>query len=150
VFVLEPSGEPNGAIKTSRKAVGELEIYVTGRAAHAGLRPEDGINAVEELAAQIQRIKKWDNPRRGTRVHATVFNGGTRSNVIAAEARAMIDLRAAYVSKIAPLEKRFRALKPAIPGAKLKITGGFSRPPLERKMSAELYSRAKELSAAMG
>jgi glutamate carboxypeptidase len=150
VFVLEPSGEPSGAIKTSRKAVGEIEIHVTGRAAHAGLRPEDGINAVEELAAQIQRIKQWDNPKRGTRIHATVFNGGTRSNVIAAAARAIFDVRATYSSEIAPLEKRFRSLKPILRGAKLKISGGFSRPPLERKMSAALYAQAKELSAAMG
>lgn len=150
VFVLEPSGEPDGAIKTSRKAVGEIEIRVTGRAAHAGLRPEDGINAVEELATQIQRIKKWDNPARGTRVHATVFSGGTRSNVIAAEARAMLDVRATHASEIAPLEKRFHSLKPIIRGAKIEIIGGFSRPPLERKMSAALYEHAKGLSAAMG
>ncbi len=127
VLVLEPSGEPLGSLKTSRKGVGEIEIKVHGRAAHAGLKPEQGINAVQELAMQIARVMNWDDPGRGTRVHANVISGGTRTNVIAAEARALFDIRASSISEMRKLEKRFRSLRPILRGARLEIRGGFSR-----------------------
>lgn len=149
VLVLEPAGEPRGSLKTSRKGVGEIELRIIGRAAHSGLKPEDGINAVHELALQIAKIAEWDRPERGIGVHVNLVNGGTRGNVIAAEAHALIDVRASHAGDMERLEHRFRRLRPILPGARLKILGGFSRPPMERKMTAALFNHAKELAEQM-
>ncbi len=121
VLVLEPAGEPRGALKTSRKGVGEIELRVTGRAAHSGLKPEEGINAVHELALQIGRIAKFNHPNRGIGVHVNIASGGSRTNVIAAEAHALVDVRVTHSADIRPLEQKFRALKPILSGAKLEI-----------------------------
>jgi glutamate carboxypeptidase len=150
VLVLEPSGEPNGALKTSRKGVGEIEIRVHGRAAHAGLKPEQGINAVQELAMQIARVMEWDDPKRGTRVHANVISGGTRTNVIAADAHAHFDIRATHIGEMGKLERRFHSLRPILRGAQIEILGGFSRPPMERKMTSALFAHAQSLAESMG
>jgi glutamate carboxypeptidase len=149
VFVLEPSLGPRGLIKTERKGVGEAEIIVHGRASHAGLAPEKGINAIHELCYQLSRVRTWNDPRRGTTVNADIIEGGTRTNVIAERARAVLDLRAADVSEMRRLEKRLHALKPNLRGARLEVRGGFSRGPLERKMSAELFKTAKSLATQM-
>lgn len=150
VLVLEPAGEPSGALKTSRKGVGEIELRVTGRAAHSGLKPEAGINAVHELALQIARISKFNQPKRGIGVHVNIASGGTRTNVIAAEAHALVDVRVMRSADIRLLEQEFRALKPILPGAKLEISGGVDRPPMERRMSAALYQHAQHLAADLG
>jgi glutamate carboxypeptidase len=150
VLVLEPAAGLDGRVKTARKGVGEIELVVTGRAAHAGLNPEDGVNAIEEIARQIARISRWNQPRRGITVNAGVIEGGTRTNVIPERARALVDLRAARVEDMRALERKFRALRPILPGAKLEIRGGFNRPPMERKMSAALYAKARALSKEMG
>ena len=149
-FVLEPALGPKGLLKTSRKGVGEAELIVHGRASHAGLAPEEGINAVHELARQITRIEKWNDRRRGISVNADIVEGGTRTNVIAERARAVLDLRAGTILEMRRIDNQLRALRPALPGAKLEVRGGFSRPPLERKMSAELFARARELARRMG
>jgi len=150
VFVLEPSLGPRGLVKTSRKGVGEAEIIVHGRSSHAGLAPEEGINAVHELASQIARIEKWNDHRRGVTVNADVIEGGTGVNVIPEMARATFDLRAWHSADMRSLEKRLHALKPIHRGAKLEIHGGFDRPPLERKQSAVLYARAASLAKQLG
>lgn len=149
VFVLEPSFGPRGLAKTARKGVGEAQLIVKGRASHAGLAPEEGINAVHELAAQLTRIEKWNDTRRGISINADVVEGGTRTNVIAERARAVLDLRALRISDMRSVERRLHALRPVHKGAKLKITGGFDRPPLERKMCAELFAHAKSLAKQM-
>jgi glutamate carboxypeptidase len=150
VFVLEPSLGPKGLLKTARKGVGEAEIVVHGKASHAGLAPEKGVNAVHELALQITKILKWNDLRRGVTVNADVLHGGTRVNVIAEEARVQLDLRALRVSDMHAVEKKLRTLKPVLRGAKLEVAGGFSRAPLEREVSAELFTQAKQLAAQMG
>jgi glutamate carboxypeptidase len=150
VLVLEPAAGLDGRVKTGRKGVGEIELMVTGRAAHAGLNPGDGVNAIEELALQISRISRWNEPRRGISVNAGVIEGGTRTNVIADRARALVDLRAARSQDMRTLERKFRALRPILPGARLEICGGFNRPPMERKMSAALYAKAHALAKEMG
>ena len=150
VLVLEPAAGLEGRVKTGRKGVGEIELIATGRAAHAGLNPEDGVNAIEEIALQIARITRWNQPHRGITVNAGVIEGGTRTNVIPERARALVDLRAARVEDMRALERKFRALRPILPGAKLDIRGGFNRPPMERKMSAALYVKARALSKEMG
>jgi glutamate carboxypeptidase len=150
VLVLEPAAGLDGRVKTGRKGVGEIELIVTGRAAHAGLNPGDGVNAIEEMAHQIARISRWNQPRRGITVNAGVIEGGTRTNVIADRARALVDLRASRVEDMRALERKFRALRPILSGAKLEVRGGFNRPPMERKMSAALYAKARALSKEMG
>ena len=150
VFVLEPSLGPRGMVKTSRKGVGEAKLIVHGRSAHAGLDPDRGINAIHELAAQIARIEKWNDPRHGVTVNADLVDGGTRTNVIPDSAKVNFDLRAWRHADMRALEKRFRSLKPIRRGVKLELRGGFDRPPLERKHSVELYTRAKSLAKQMG
>jgi glutamate carboxypeptidase len=150
VFVLEPSLGPRGLVKTSRKAVGEAKLVVHGRASHAGLAPEKGVNAIHELAAQISRIEKWNDPRRGITINTDLIEGGTRTNVIPDRAKANFDLRAWRLADVAAIEKRLHGLKPIARGARLEIRGGFDRPPLERKRSAELFTRAQSLAKQMG
>ncbi len=150
VFVLEPSLGPKGLLKTARKGVGEAEIIVHGRASHAGLAPQEGINAIHELARQIALVQQWNDPRKGVTINADIIEGGTRVNVIAERARAILDLRALRVSDMRRLEHKLHALRPTLSGAKLEIRGGFNRAPLERKRSAALFAKAKSLAAQMG
>lgn len=150
VLVLEPASGPDGCVKTGRKGVGEIEIVAKGRAAHAGLNPEDGINAIEEIALQIARISRWNQPSREITVNAGTIEGGTRTNVIPEKARVVVDVRAARAGDMRALERKFRALRPILPGAKLQIRGGFNRPPMERKNSDALYAQARALAKEMG
>ena len=149
VFVLEPSFGPRGLLKTARKGVGEAELIVHGRASHAGLAPQQGINAIHELARQIAKVQQWNDLRRGITINAGLIEGGTRTNVIPELARAVLDLRALRVSDMQHLERRLHALRTSLPGARLEIRGGFNRAPLEHKMSAALFHRAKSLAAQM-
>ncbi|MGB6596858.1 MAG: M20 family metallopeptidase [Candidatus Acidiferrum sp.] len=150
VFVLEPSLGPRGLIKTARKGVGEAEIIVHGRASHAGLAPEEGVNAIHELSRQLTRIQEWNDPRRGITVNADMIQGGTRVNVIAESAKAVLDLRALRIADMRRIERRLHALRPILPGARLEIRGGFNRAPLEHKSSSGLFAKAKSLAAQMG
>jgi glutamate carboxypeptidase len=149
VFVMEPAFGKRGLLKTARKAIGEAEIIVHGRASHAGLAPEEGINAIHELAAQLARTEKWNDPRQGISVNAGIIDGGARTNVIPERARAVLDLRALRISDMRKIERKFHNLQPTHKGAKLEIHAAFDRPPLERKMSAALFARAKFLAAQM-
>jgi len=150
VLVLEPALGSEGRVKTGRKGVGEFEIIAAGRAAHAGLNPEDGVNAVEEIARQIGRFSRWSHPLRGVTVSAGMIEGGTRSNVIPERARVLVDVRASREADMLALEGKFRALRPILPGAKLQIRGGFNRPPMEHKASAALFGTARKLAGEMG
>jgi len=149
VFVVEPACRPRGLLKTARKGVGEAELIVHGRASHAGLAPQEGINAIHELARQLARIEGWNDFRRGVTINAGIVEGGTRTNVIPERARAVLDLRAMRISDMRGMERRLHALRPFHRGARLEITGGFDRPPLERKMSASLFARAKSFAKQM-
>jgi glutamate carboxypeptidase len=150
VFVMEPAFGPRGLLKTARKAIGEAEIIVHGRASHAGLAPQEGINAIHELALQIERVQQWNDPRRGISANVCTIEGGTRVNVIPERARALFDLRALRSADARQIERRLHALRPILPGARLEIRGSFERPPLERKMSASLFAQAKSRAAQMG
>jgi len=150
VLVLEPALGADGRVKTGRKGVGEIEIVATGRTAHAGLNPQDGINAIEEIALQIARISRWNQPSRCITVNAGLIEGGTRTNVIPEHARVVVDVRATRALDMRALERMFRALRPILRGAKLEIRGGFNRPPMERKTAAALFSKARKLAKEMG
>ena len=150
VLVLEPASGLDGRVKTGRKGVGEIEIVATGRAAHAGLNPENGINAIEEISRQIARIAKWNEPRRGITVSAGLIEGGTRTNVIPERARVVVDVRATTAGDARALERKFLALRPILRGARLEIRGGFNRPPMEQRHCADLYAAARSLVAVTG
>ena len=150
VLVLEPAGGLDGKLKTRRKGVGTAELLVTGRAAHAGLDPQHGVNAIHEVALQVARIARFNDPRRGTTISSTQIEGGTRSNVIPAAARLVLDLRAERKADMRKLERRLKALRPVLPGTKIEVRGGFSRPPLERGASATLFAHAQRAARALG
>lgn len=150
VFVLEPSFGPRGLLKTARKGVGEAELIVHGRSSHAGLAPQEGINAIHELALQIERVQRWNDFRRGMTINVCRIEGGTRTNVIPESARAGFDLRALRIPDMHRIERRLHSLKPILRGTRLELQGGFNRPPLEHKMSASLFARAKSLAFQMG
>jgi glutamate carboxypeptidase len=151
VLVLEPSFGTDGRLKTARKGVGGAEIVVTGRSAHAGVDPEKGVNAVHELALQIQRVMKLNNPRRGITVQATVVAGGTVSNVIPASARAELDIRYSRMADAATLQRQLRRLRPILKGARVEVRGERNRPPLERTAATRvLFRQAQSLMRDMG
>lgn len=151
VFVLEPSFGLDGRYKTQRKGVGEAQLIVTGRSAHAGIDPERGINAVHELSLQIARLLKLNNPRRGVTVQANVVEGGTVTNVVPGYARARIDVRAARATDVADLNRRLHAIRPILPGAKIEVRGGLNRPPMERSAGTrKLFDHARKLACEMG
>jgi glutamate carboxypeptidase len=150
VLVLEPSYGREGRLKTQRKGVGGAEIIVTGRSAHAGIDPENGRNAVHELALQIARVMKMNDPRRGIAVQATVVSGGTVANVVPEQARAEIDLRFARLADTKIVQRKLRALKPITKGTQVKVVLGGIRPPLERTASVEaLFRHAQSLMKAV-
>ena len=151
VLVLEPALGREGRLKTERKGVGGAEIIVTGRAAHAGIEPEKGVNAVHEMALQIVRLMKMNDRARGITVQATVVEGGTASNVVPELARAGVDIRFARVADARRIERGLRELSPILRGARVEVRVGGMRPPLERSAGVrELFGVARGLMGEMG
>jgi glutamate carboxypeptidase len=150
VLVCEPSG-PGGALKTARKGVGGFTLKVTGVAAHSGLDFDKGHSAIVELAHQIHAIERLTDLKRGITMNVGIVRGGTRTNVVAAEAIAEIDLRVAHKEDGAEMERRVRELRPVNPNCQLEITGGVNRPPLERtEQVAALFERARSVAEELG
>jgi glutamate carboxypeptidase len=149
VLVIEPSAS-GGRAKTARKGTGMFTIEVEGRAAHAGLDPEKGVSAVLELARQTIRLHELNDPATGTNVTVTIFNGGTYSNVVPAQARAEVDMRFASLNAGRHVESEVLNLKPVDPRARLHVRGGINRPPLERtERVAGLYEQARHLASLL-
>jgi glutamate carboxypeptidase len=149
VLVLEPSHE--GALKTSRKGVAGFRVVVTGRAAHAGLNPEAGVSAVEELAHLIIDLHRLSDPAAGSTVSVGVVHGGTRPNVIAAEATAEVDVRFSSQSEAERLSRAILGLRSRRDGVAISVTGGVNRPPMERTgHTGALYERARSIAADLG
>ncbi len=150
VLVLEPS-LPGGALKTARKGCGEFELRVGGVPAHAGIEPEKGASAVHEIARQILAIESLRDHERGVSVNVGVVEGGSRPNVVAPQARAVIDIRVSTASDRDRVDQAVRSIVPQLEGTTVEVTGGFSRPPLERTDEViGLYTIAKELAAELG
>ncbi len=150
VLVLEPSQGPKGFLKTSRKGVGDVTIKVRGRASHAGVDFEKGRNAIVELARQLLEVVKFTDLSRGITVNPGVIQGGSRGNVVAAEAWAEVDLRIARAADATELMQKFTALKPFDPDCSIEISGGINRPPMERtEGTVRLFRIAQELGAAL-
>ena len=149
VYVLEPA--QGLAYKTARKGTGNWRIDVTGVAAHAGVDFEKGASAVLELARVIEKVSGWTDLKRGVTVSVGLAGGGSKSNVIPAEAWAEVDGRIARKADGARLERRFAGLKAVDKRCKLAISGGINRPPMERtRANARLYFEARDLAAELG
>ncbi len=149
VFVLEPA--QGLAYKTARKGTGNWRIEVQGIAAHAGVDFEKGASAIRELAQLIEKVSNWTDLSRGPTVSVGLVGGGSKTNVIPAEAWAEVDVRIARKSDGQRIERKFAALKPVDKRCKLAITGGINRPPMERtRGTVRLYHEARALAIELG
>ncbi|MGW2445778.1 M20 family metallopeptidase [Streptomyces sp. NPDC001675] len=148
-LVLEASAA-GGALKTARKGVSLYRLRVTGRAAHAGLEPERGVNAGVEQAHQILALARIADPGRGTTVTPTVLSAGTTANTVPATAEATVDVRVTDAVEQERVDHALRALRPVLPGAGLEVVGGPNRPPLPAAASAALFQRARSVAVGLG
>jgi len=151
VLVLEPGTGLQGKAKTARKGIGDYRLKVHGLASHAGVDFEKGASAVVELSRQVDRIAGFTNLKRGVTVNPGTLTGGTRSNVIAAEASTHIDIRVPRLNDFRILDRKFRALRPVDKRCRLELTGGLNRPPMERtKGVVSLFRLARTLADDLG
>jgi glutamate carboxypeptidase len=149
VLVLEPA--QGLAYKTARKGVGHFVLRVEGVAAHAGVDFSAGHSAVLEMARLVERVSAFTDLAKGLTVNVGVIYGGTRSNVIAAECTAEVDVRIVKAADAARVERLFRGLKPGDPSCRITVAGGINRPPMERKPgTVALFRTARRLAAEIG
>jgi glutamate carboxypeptidase len=150
VLVLEPA-LPNGEIKTARKGVGVFTLTAHGRSSHAGGNHEKGVNAIEELAHHVLALQKLTDYERGTTINVGVISGGSRSNVVPDRAEMQLDFRATSLDEADRVIRAVQSLQPALPGARLDVTGGLNRPPMERnaRMIAT-FEKAQRITAGIG
>jgi glutamate carboxypeptidase len=149
VVVLEPA--QGLAVKTARKGICEYTLQVTGKAAHSGLDFEKGQSAIVELAKQIGQISQLVDLKRGITVNVGKVSGGTRSNVVAAEATAVIDVRVSRMKDGLEIDKKLRSLKAFNRNCRIAISGGMNRPPMERSAEvAALYDKATAVADELG
>lgn len=149
VLVLEPAAG-GGALKTERKGVSLYSVQITGRASHAGLDPGSGVNAAIELAHQVLGVAGLGDDPRGTTVTPTVSAAGTVTNTVPASGRFAVDVRTRDAAEQERVDADMRALRPVLPGARVAVTGGPNRPPLEAASSAPLFHRAAALADELG
>ncbi len=149
VLVLEPAAA-GGALKTARKGTGDFKVTVHGRAAHAGINPAAGVNAIAELARQVLAIEKFARPGRGLTLSVDVIEGGTRANVIPELASAWVDVRIPTRRDGEWIQEKIRGLRPFRREARLEISGEINRPPLERRMAEALFQKARGLGRKLG
>ncbi len=151
VFVLEPALGLDGRIKTARKGTGRFSIRILGRSAHAGLDPEQGASAIQELSLVVQSLHQLTDLKRGIAVNVGEVQGGVRPNVVASEARAEVDVRVESVEQGKWIEEQIRGLQARVPGCRLAIQGEIDRPPLERTSRNQwLWREARRLGQEMG
>ena len=148
-LVLEASAD-GGALKAERKGVSLYDLRVLGRAAHAGLEPESGVNATLELAHQALAVATLGRPDLGTTVTPTAARAGTTTNTVPADGSFAVDVRVRSAEEQERVDEAMRSLRPALPGAVLEVTGGPNRPPLEAASSAGLVDRARALAVRLG
>jgi glutamate carboxypeptidase len=148
VLVLEPAA--GRAVKVARKGTGTYRVEVAGRAAHAGLAPDEGVNAALELARQIEAIGDVGDPRAGTTVTVTMLGGGTATNVIPESAWCTVDVRMWTDEEAGRVAAAMVGLRASLDGAEIRVTGGLNRGPLEREASEGLYRRLVALGYDVG
>ncbi len=149
VLVLEPSAD-GGALKIARKGTGTFNVTITGRASHAGLEPEKGINALVELAAQVPRIVAIARPEVGTTVTPTVAKAGTADNVVPDSATIAVDVRCVIPAEKDRLEAEMSRLTATLAGARVEVSGGMNRPPMHESMTKELFAIAEKVAGEYG
>jgi len=150
VLVLEPP-LADGSLKTARKGVGRFSLTVEGKAAHAGIAPEQGASAIVELAHQILKIQALNDPGAGTTLNVGLIQGGTTPNVVAPRASAEVDVRAVTADAAEAVERALLALGPVTPGTRVLVGGGINRPPMERSPAiAALFDRARSIGRELG
>ena len=132
VLVLEPPMGPEGKLKTARKGVGQFAIRVRGKAAHAGLEPEEGASAILELSRVVQKLFALNDPARGITVNVGTIDGGIRPNVVAPESSAAVDVRVMSMEQARVIEEMIHGLRAETPGTEIEVEGGVRTPPLER------------------
>ena len=147
-LILEPSAE--GALKTGRKGVSIYSIEITGRAAHAGLEPEKGANALVELAHQVLALEALADPAAGTTVTPSIAHAGTVVNVVPATATIEVDVRVLTLAEQERVHRAVKSLASRVPGTAIRVAGEPNRPPLEETQSAELFARAAKIAAELG
>lgn len=146
VYVLEPALGPEGSLKTARKGTGHYEFRVVGRSAHAGIAPGEGVSAIQELSYLVQQLHALSDPDRGVSVNVGEIQGGSRPNVVAAGARAVVDVRVPSKEEARRVDAAIRSIRATLPGARLEVEGGMTRPPMERTPgNRALWSSAREL-----
>ena len=149
VLVLEPSAD-GGALKIARKGVGTFTVQIAGRASHAGLEPEKGINALVELATQVQRIVAMARPELGTTVTPTVATAGNSENVVPDAAMIKVDVRVVLPEEKERVELEMSQLKPVVDGATVKVSGSVNRPPMHESAGRKLFGVAETVAKELG
>ncbi len=150
VLVIEPASGLDGKLKTARKGIGHYIVTVCGKAAHSGLDFAAGASAILELARQIELIAGFSDPASGVTVNPGVISGGTRVNVVAAEARVECDMRAVTLEQATEVDRRFRELKPFDTRCSIAVEGGLNRPPMERRVAERLFAIARQAAGELG
>ncbi|MBM3743474.1 MAG: M20 family metallopeptidase [Actinobacteria bacterium] len=148
VLVLESAID--GKVKVGRKGTAMYRITIHGRAAHAGLEPEKGVNAAVEIAKIVEQVIKMADPSTGTTVVPTLMKSGTTTNTVPALATLEIDARSFQVKEMERVEGEIKALKPSHPEAKIEISGGINRPPLEKRSTNELMKLCEASAKRLG
>jgi len=146
VLVFEASLD--GKVKTGRKGTAMYQIKVTGLASHAGLEPEKGINATTEIAKLVLQIASLENQKFGTTAVPTVLHSGTTTNTVPAFATLDVDVRSFTKSELVRIDNAIRTLKSDV--AKVEVTGGINRPPLEESSTSELHAKFEKVAASLG
>ena len=149
VLVIEPSAD-GGALKVARKGVGTFRVDIAGKASHAGLEPEKGVNSLVELAAQVQAITTIARPEIGTTVTPTVASAGTTENVVPAAAHIIVDTRISEPNEKARVEAAFESLTPTVAGATVSVSGSINRPPMHESTALGLFAIAKGVADELG
>ena len=150
VYVLEPSLDIDGKLKTRRKGGGHYDVHISGVSAHAGIEPEKGRSAIVELSYIIQKLNKLNDPEKGISVNVGTIGGGTVSNVIAAESIASVDVRVLTKKDAEEIDKAIKSIEPTTPGVTLEITGGMRKPPMvQNERNLALWLAAKEIGTKL-
>ncbi len=148
VLVLEASLD--GKVKTGRKGTSMYQVHVHGLASHAGLEPEKGVNATTEIAHIILKLASLESAEHGTTVDPTVLHSGNTTNTVPDHAILDIDIRSFAISELERVHAAITGITAVNPRARIEVTGGINRPPLQPASTAALYERAEKVAASIG
>jgi glutamate carboxypeptidase len=150
-FIMEPAMGEDGKLKTERKGIGKFTVTVFGKAAHAGLDPESGISAILELSHVIQKLFAMNDADKGISVNVGTVDGGIQPNVVAPHSTAVVDVRVPTIDDGEEIQKRIFAIRPEVPGVRLRIDGGIGRPSMEATpRNQALWQRAESIGSELG